>query len=63
MSLLAICYSNHPKIPYTNISDKMAYVNSADPDQTDPECTVCHSTKYFVTQPHKTQNIGKNSMK
>ena len=28
------CYSKCPKILYTNVSDKMPYANSADPDQT-----------------------------
>ena len=37
------------KILYTKMSDKMAYGNSADPDQTAP---VCHSTKYFKKKLH-----------
>ena len=39
-------YSKCTKISYNKISDKMAYANSADPDQTAPE-------KYFWTQLHK----------
>ena len=30
-------YGKYPKISYTKVSDKMAYVNSADPDQTAPK--------------------------
>ena len=30
-------YSKCPKILYTQVSDKMAYANSTDPDQTAPE--------------------------
>ena len=33
-------YSKCPKILYTKESDKMAYANSADPDQTAPERAV-----------------------
>ena len=33
-------YSKCPIISYTKVSDKMAYVNSADPDQTAPEGAV-----------------------
>ena len=33
-------YSKCPKILYTKVSDKMAYANSADPDQTAPEGAV-----------------------
>ena len=43
-----------PKIPYTKVSDKMAYANSADPDQTAP---VCISIKYFKKELHKKQNL------
>ena len=39
-------YGNHPKILLTNISDKMANRNSADPDQTAPE-GICSSNKCF----------------
>ena len=33
-------YSKRPKISYTEVSDKMAYANSIDPDQTAPEGAV-----------------------
>ena len=33
-------YSKCPKILYSKVSDKMAHVNSADPDQTAPEGAV-----------------------
>ena len=33
-------YGKCPKISKTKVSDKMPYVNSADPDQTDPEGVV-----------------------
>ena len=32
-----IIYSNCPKILYTNVSNKVAYANSTNPDQTAPE--------------------------
>ena len=42
------------------VPDKMAYANSADPNQTAPDWAVwsgsilcCHSTMYFKKQPHK----------
>ena len=54
-----------PKISYTKVSDKMAYANSADPDQTALERAVqsgstlfCHFTKYFKKQLHKKQNLS-----
>ena len=47
-------YGKCPKILYTKVSDKIAYANSVDPDQTAllrssliMIYTVCHSTKYF----------------
>ena len=54
-------YGKCPKIVYTKVSDKMAYANSADPDQTAliEVCTVYHSTKYFKKELHKKQNLGK----
>ena len=33
-------YGKCPKISYTKVADKMAYANSADPDQTAPEGAV-----------------------
>ena len=33
-------YGKCPKISYTKVSDKMAYANSADPDQTAPSGAV-----------------------
>ena len=58
-------YSKCPKISYTNISDKMVYANSADPDQTAPEEVhiICHSTKYLVKQMHKKQISGPSCSK
>ena len=40
----------------TKVSDRMAYANSADPDQTeqsDQHLHFRHSTKYFTKQLHK----------
>ena len=42
-----------PKFP-----DKVAYANSADPDQTVQG--LHNSTKYFMKQAHKKQNLGQN---
>ena len=39
-SVFAYVYSKCPKIWYINISDKMVYADSADPDQTAPEGAV-----------------------
>ena len=33
-------YGKCPKISYNKVSDKIAYANSADPDQTAPEGAV-----------------------
>ena len=33
-------YSIRPNISYTKVSEKMAYANSVDPDQTAPEGAV-----------------------
>ena len=58
-------YGKCLKIPYTKVSDKMEYANSADPDQTAPEgglirvYTVCHSTKHFKKQLHKKKGKKK----
>ena len=50
-------YGKCPKILYTNISDRMAYANNVDPDQTVPRVyTVCHSTKCSKKQLLKKQN-------
>ena len=43
-----LMYDKCPQISYTNLSDKMAYANSGDPEQSDGVSTVCLSTKYFV---------------
>ena len=40
MILLFTNNSKCPKISYIKVSDKMAYANSADPDQTAPEGAV-----------------------
>ena len=41
-------YSKCPKILHTKIIDKMAYANSADPDQTGPEGAVWSRSTLFV---------------
>ena len=46
---------------YSKVSDKMAYANSVDPDQTAPYI-VYHSTKFFKKQLHKKQNLCPKSM-
>ena len=46
-----------PKNWQTKVSDKMAYANSVDPDQ-----TVCHPIKYFKKQLHKKQNLDQKIM-
>ena len=52
------------KFSNTKMSDKMAYANSVDPDQSSliRVYTVCHSAKYFKKQLHKKQNLGQNSL-
>ena len=40
--------SKCPKISYTLVSDKIAYANSADPDQTAPEGAVCSGFTLFA---------------
>ena len=51
-----------PKILYTKNSDKMAYANSADSDQSYQglHCMLGHSTKYFKEQLHKKKKNAKN---
>ena len=36
-NLYSVIYCKCPKILYTKMADKMAYANSADPDQTAPK--------------------------
>ena len=48
---------------FSNVSDKIAYANSVNPDQTGPsslirEYTVCHSTKYSKKRVHKTKSVA-----
>ena len=43
-------YGKCPKILYTKESDKMAYVNSADPDQTALEGAVWSVSTLFAIQ-------------
>ena len=43
-----IIYSKCPKISYTLVSDKTAYANSADPDQTAPEGAVGSGSTLFA---------------
>ena len=50
------------------VSNKMAYSNSAAPDETAPSSlimsySVCHSTKCFKKQQHKKQNLSKKKKK
>ena len=40
-------YGKYPKISYTKVSDKMAYVNSADPDQTAPKEQSDHGLQHL----------------
>ena len=42
-------YGKCPKISYTKVSDKMAYANSADPDQTAPEGAVQSGSALFAS--------------
>ena len=48
------------------VADKMAYANSADPDQTAPEGAVWSGSTLFaipkVFKEHKKQNLGQNGM-
>ena len=37
----AKCYSKCPKISYTKVSDKMAYANSADPEEQSDQGLHC----------------------
>ena len=60
-------YSKCSKISYTKVSDKMAYANSADLDQTVHEgaawsgsTVFANSTKHFKKQMHKKQNFRQN---
>ena len=59
-----IHYGKWPKILYPKVSYKMAYANSADPDQTAPgavwsgSSTVWHSTKCFKKQFPIKRNLG-----
>ena len=59
-------YSKCPKISYTEVADKMAYANCADPDQTAPEGTVWSGSTLFAIPlsylKDKMQNLGQNSM-
>ena len=41
-------YGKCPKISYTKVSDKMAYANSVDPDQTAPDGAVWSGSTLFV---------------
>ena len=46
-------YSNYrkfAKFSYITVSDKMAYANSADPDQTTPEGAVWSGSTLFAIQ-------------
>ena len=41
-------HSKCPKISYTKVFEKMAYANSADPDQTAPEGAVWSGSTLFI---------------
>ena len=42
-----VTYGKCPKISYTKVSDKMAYANSADPDQTEQSDQGLHCFTIF----------------
>ena len=55
---------------FSKVSDKIAYANNVDPDQTAPSgstlirvYTVCHSFKYFKKQLHESKNLAKKKKK
>ena len=58
-------YGKCPKISYNKVSDKMAYANSVDPDQTAPEGAVWSGSTLFAIpsilrkKMHRKQNLGK----
>ena len=61
-------YGKCPKILYTKASDRMAYANGVDLDQTAPEEAVWSGPRLFATllgnfrkQLHKKQNLGKKA--
>ena len=61
-------YGKCLKILYTKVSDKTAYANSADPDQTAPSdqglhCLPFHSLFQEEKKLHKKQNLGPKSIK
>ena len=45
---MEIWYSNCPKFSNTQVSDKMTYADSADPDQTAPEGAVWSESTLFA---------------
>ena len=48
-SLVSRIYGKCPKISYTKIFDKMAYVNSTDPDQTEQsDLDLQYYTEHWV---------------
>ena len=48
--IIIYSYSKCPKVLYTKVSDKMAYANSADPDQSASEGAVWSGSTVFVIQ-------------
>ena len=54
-------YGKCPNISYTKVSEKMAYANSVDPDQTAPEGAVWSGSTLFAIPlgMHKEQNLAK----
>ena len=61
-------YGKCPKISYTKVSDKIAYTNTVDPDQTAPNGAVWSGSTLFVIplsilrKLHKKQKLGQKTM-
>ena len=59
-------YDKCPKILYSKMSDKLAFANSADPDQTAPKGAAWSGSTLFAIplrilkkELHKKQNLGQ----
>ena len=58
--MMKIRYDKCPKILYTELSDKMAYANNVDPDQTAPDQGLhCLPLHCFKETTAKKLNLGK----
>ena len=55
-------YGKCPKILYTKSSDKMAYANSVDPDQTAPSGSILFEIQPKRQELHKKQNLRLKGM-